>query len=309
MSTLVAAPRKAKPITLHLVLVALLAASFVAIVVYVLGIGLNYYVLPLSDRAFHPLHRQLRPAGSIGMGFGLFSTAIFAVIYVYPLRKKWTWLRNIGTTRHWLDFHIVMGLATPLLVAIHGAFKFGGLAGMAYWIMMAVVVSGIAGRYLYAQIPRSKKDAEISLGELQGTSAELIADLRGQSLIPETAWQPLVTPMRREEALRMPLGRAMGRMLALDMARPFRMAALRRHALPPRERVWTLGGLLASSHPDLERVVTLVQRQSWLGAKICFLDRAGQIFKMWHVVHRPFSYAFLLLLAIHIGMAVWMGFL
>ncbi len=53
----------------------------------------------------------------------------------------------------------------------------------------------------------------------------------------------------------------------------------------------------------------LARRQSWLTAKICFLDRAGQIFKMWHVVHRPFSYAFLLLLAIHIGMALWMGFL
>src|ERR1035438_1327930 len=129
MSTLVAAPRKSKPLTLHKVLVALLAAAFVAIVAYVLAIGANYYVLPLSDRAFHPLHRQLRPVGSVGMGFGIFSTAIFAAIYVYPLRKKWTWLRNIGTTRNWLDFHIVMGLAVPVLVAIHGAFKFGGLAG------------------------------------------------------------------------------------------------------------------------------------------------------------------------------------
>jgi hypothetical protein len=309
MSTLVAAPRKSKPITLHTVLVALMSAAFLGIVVYVLAIGLNYYLLPLSDRAFHPLHRQLRPAGSVGLGFGIFSTAIFAVIYVYPLRKKWAWLRGIGKTKHWLDFHIVMGLAAPLLVAIHGAFKFGGLAGMAYWIMMAVVISGIVGRYLYAQIPRSKKDAELSLAELQSTSSQLSEDLRSQNLIAEAVWQPLVTPMRREEALKMPLGRAMGRMLALDMARPFRMAALRRHGLPPAERIWTLGGLMASSHPDLERVVALVQRQSWLGAKICFLDRAGQIFKMWHVVHRPFSYAFLLLLAIHIGMAMWMGFL
>ncbi len=309
MSTLVAVPARSKPITFHTVLVALLSLAFVGIVGYVLAIGLNYYVLPLSDRAFHPLHRQLRPVGSIGLGFGIFSTAIFAVIYIYPLRKKWAWLRSIGTTRHWLDFHIVMGIATPLLVAIHGAFKFGGIAGMAYWIMMAVVISGIAGRYLYAQIPRSKKDAELSLAELQNSSEALIGDLRGQSLIPEAAWLPLVTPMSRAEALRMPLGKAMGRMLALDLARPFRMAALRRHALPAGERFSTLGGLLASSHPDLERVVTLVRRESWLAAKICFLDRAGQIFKMWHVVHRPFSFAFLLLLAIHVGMAMWMGFL
>ena len=38
------------------------------------------------------------------------------------------------------------------------------------------------------------------------------------------------------------------------------------------------------SHPDLEQVVALARRQSWLTAEICFLDRAGQIFKMWRVV-------------------------
>lgn len=304
-----ATPKKTRPITLHTILVAALACALLAIFVYVFAIGLSYYFLPLDARTFHPLHRQLRPTGPVGMGFGVLSTLLFAAIYVYPLRKKWAWLRRIGTTRHWLDFHIVMGLAAPLLVALHSAFKFGGLAGMAYWIMMAVVASGIVGRYLYAQIPRSKKDAEVSLAELQRTSVQLAADLHSQNLIAEEVWLPLVTPVRREDVWRMSLGGALARMLALDLARPFRMAALRRQGLSPAERVRTLGGLLASRHDDLERVVGLARRQSWLTAKICFLDRAGQIFKMWHVVHRPFSYAFLLLLAIHIGMAVWMGFL
>ncbi len=307
-SALAVAPKKSRTITPHAVLVATMACALLAIFVYVLAIGWSYYFLTLDDRPFHPLHRMLRPAGRVGIGFGVFSTALFAAIYVYPLRKKWKWLRSIGTTRHWLDFHIVMGLAAPLLVALHSAFKFGGLAGMAYWIMMAVVVSGIVGRYLYAQIPRSRKDAEISLAELQKMNAQLGEDLRSQRLIGEGVWRPLVVPIQREEALQMPLWKALAKMLVLDVARPFRMAALRRQVLLPWERVWTLGGLLASSHPDLERVVALVRRQSWLTAKICFLNRAGQIFKMWHVVHRPFSYAFLLLLAIHIGMATWMGF-
>jgi hypothetical protein len=218
------------------------------------------------------------------------------------------WLRRIGSTRHWLDFHIVMGLAVSFHVALHSAFKFGGLAGMAYWIMLAVVASGIVGRYLYAQIPRSRKDAELSLAELQKMSSQLGEYLHNQKLIAERVWRPLVSSVRREEALQMSLGRALGRMFVLDLARPFRVAALRRQVLSPWERVRTLSGLLASGHPDLERVVGLARRQSWLTAKICFLDRAGQIFKMWHVVHRPFSYAFLLLLAIHIGMAMWIGF-
>jgi len=308
-AVLAAAPRKTRRITMHRLAVTALACLLFGIFVYVLVLGSNYYLTPIADRPAHPLHHQMRPAGRIGIGFGVFSTALFAAIFVYPLRKQWTWLRNIGTTKHWLDFHIVMGLAAPFLVALHSAFKFGGLAGMAYWIMLSVVASGIVGRYLYAQIPRSRKDAELSLVELQGLNSQLGEDLHSQRLIAEDIWRPLVNPLLRDEALRMPLGKALWLMLVLDLARPFRMAALRRQALSPWERVRTLGGLLASSHPDLEQVVAVARRQSWLAAKICFLDRAGQLFKLWHVVHRPFSYSFLLLLAIHIGVATWMGFL
>ena len=309
MNAVAAAPRKSFKVTPHGVTVALFASAIFGLLVYALFVGRSYYFLPLADRPLNELHRDLRPAGPIGISFGVLSTLLFAAIYGYPLRKRWTWLRKIGTTRHWLDFHIVMGLAAPALVALHSAFKFGGLAGMAYWIMLAVVASGLVGRYFYAQIPRSRKDAELSLAELNRMNLELSEDLRSQNIVAEEVWRPLVTPVRREEALRMPVVESIARMLTLDLARPFRMAALRRRALSGWDHARTLGGLLPSSHPELERVVALVRRQSWLTAKISFLDRAGQIFKMWHVVHRPFSGAFVTLVAIHIGMAIWMGFL
>jgi hypothetical protein len=308
MNAVAAVPRKPPSVTPHTVAVAVFALAFLAMFVYALFVGRSYYFLPLADRPLNDLHRDLRPAGPVGIGFGVLSTLLFAAIYVYPLRKRWAWLRNIGTTRHWLDFHIVMGLAAPALVALHSAFKFGGLAGMAYWIMLAVVASGLVGRYFYAQIPRSKKDAELSLAELHRMNAELSQDLRAQNIVPEEVWRPLVAPIRREEALRMPLAKSIARMLALDVARPFRLAALRRKALSGWDHARTLGGLLPSIHPDLERVVALVRRQSWLTAKVCFLDRAGQIFKMWHVVHLPFSATFVVLVVVHIGMAIWMGF-
>jgi hypothetical protein len=309
MNAVAVAPRKSSKVTPHGVAVALFTLAFVALFAYAMFIGRSYYFLPLADRPLNDMHRDLRPAGRIGIGFGVLSTVLFAAIYVYPLRKRWTWLRKIGTTRHWLDFHIVMGLAAPAVVALHSAFKFGGLAGMAYWIMLAVVASGLVGRYFYAQFPRSKKDAELSLSELERMNQELSEDLHSQNVVLEKVWRPLVTPVRREEALRMALVKSIARMLALDLARPFRMAALRRKALSGWDHAWTLGGLLPSRHPERERVVALVRGQSWLTAKICFLDRAGQIFKLWHVVHRPFSGAFVTLVATHIGMAIWMGFL
>ena len=39
----------------------------------------------------------------------------------------------------------------------------GGMAGVAFWIMTAVALSGVVGRYLYAQIPRSLNAAVSAL--------------------------------------------------------------------------------------------------------------------------------------------------
>ena len=80
---------------------------------------------------------------------------MFFVIYLYPLRKRWGWLGSQGNSRHWLDFHVVLGTAAPLVIALHSSFKFGGIAGMAFWIMTAVTLSGFIGRYLYSQIPEN----------------------------------------------------------------------------------------------------------------------------------------------------------
>ncbi|MCP6726220.1 hypothetical protein NL526_29605, partial [Klebsiella pneumoniae] len=76
------------------------------------------------------------------------------------------WLNRLGSARHWLDFHVILGLTAPVIIAFHASFKFHGIAGVAFWIMLSVAVSGVVGRYVYAQIPRSLSSAELSLKEL-----------------------------------------------------------------------------------------------------------------------------------------------
>ena len=92
---------------------------------------------------------------------------MFLAIFLYPLRKRWAWLGAQGSSRHWLDIHVLMGLTAPFIIAFHSTLKFKGIAGMAFWIMFAVSVSGVVGRYLYAQIPRRVTTAELSMKELQ----------------------------------------------------------------------------------------------------------------------------------------------
>src|SRR5260370_32636554 len=135
--------------------------------------GLDYYTLGSGERPFSPKHALLRPSGAIGVNLGVFGVLLFFLIYLYPLRKKWGWLGRQGNSRHWLDFHVILGSAAPVVIALHSSFKFGGISGMAFRVMAMVTTRGFIGRYLYSQIPRSLNAAELSIHEIQDMEGRL----------------------------------------------------------------------------------------------------------------------------------------
>src|SRR5580704_17818663 len=96
-----------------------LAAAWMASTIFVAGFviyGFDYYTLGSTERPFSPKHALLRPSGAIGVNLGVFGVLLFFLIYLYPLRKKWGWLSRQGNSRHWLDFHVVLGTAAPLVI-------------------------------------------------------------------------------------------------------------------------------------------------------------------------------------------------
>jgi hypothetical protein len=285
------------------------SVSAAALILSLALYGANYYWLSMAERPHSPKHALLRPSGSIGIRLGMLGVVLFFGIYLYYFRKRWKWLNRIGSARHWLDFHVVMGLTAPVLIAFHAAFKFRGMAGMAFWIMAAVALSGVVGRYLYAQIPRSLNAAEMTWQELETSRDRLEQTLSAQKLFAPEALRAALHMSEPELVSRMSLFSAMGLMLVLDLARPFRVAALRRKVLGLAGGFRTAGGLLSSGNRELEWTIALVRKQSTLRKKMLFLARSQQIFHLWHVVHRPFSYAFVVLALIHIGAALLLGYL
>jgi hypothetical protein len=271
--------------------------------------GFDYYRLSLAERPLSPKHFLLRPSGTIGIQLGIFGTLLFFTIYLYYFRKRWKWLGQIGISRHWLDFHVVLGLTAPVVIAFHAAFKFRGMAGMAFWIMLAVALSGVIGRYFYAQIPRSINTAEISWKELESARAELESQLSSQKLVSPADVRAVLRLPPPERASKMGVMSAFLTMLLLDLRRPFQVASLRRQVLGFGGTLRTLFGLLPSGNRELEHMIDIVRGQSTLSKKMLFLSRSQQVFHLWHVVHRPFSYAFALLAFIHIVTAMLLGYL
>ena len=68
-------------------------------------------------------------------------------------------------------------------------------------------------------------------------------------------------------------------------------------------------GMLSPRDFLLEEVILLARKQAVLSRRILFLSHAQQVFKLWHVVHKPFSYAFAVLALAHIVVAMMLGFL
>lgn len=278
-----------------------------ALVVALTSYGLDYYLLDSAHRPFSPKHHLLRPSGSLGLTLGLFGLAIFVVIFLYPLRKRWPWLKRQGITRHWLDFHILLGLLAPFVIAFHSSFKFRGLAGMAFWIMSAVALSGVVGRYLYAQIPRSLSAAELSLQEARETQGQLTQQLATQKVVPSSELEPLFRLPSVEIVQSEPMILILCSMVLIDLRRELRIARLRLHAVDRWRAVMTLAGLLPSGLSGLERVIDTARRQATLSKRVLFLSRSHQVFHLWHVIHRPFSYSFAVLAALHIMVVVLFG--
>src|SRR5690349_4184266 len=185
-----------------------LATGYVIVTAFLLALtiyGWDYYTLSAADRPFSPKHALLKPSGRIGLDLGFLGMGVFFAIFLYPLRKRWTWLMKIGSTKRWLDIHVLLGLSAPFIIAFHSSFKFKGFAGIAFWIMTAVSASGIVGRYLYSQIPRRVNAAELTRKETQELQEQLSRQLNEQKLLPQADIRQTLRLPSAETVARLPI--------------------------------------------------------------------------------------------------------
>jgi hypothetical protein len=279
-----------------------------AVVLVIAGYGYDYYTLSATQRPFSPKHDLLRPSGTIGIRLGMLGVLMFFLIYLYPLRKKWGWLGRQGNSRHWLDFHIVLGTTAPVIIAFHSSFKFGNIAGMAFWSMLMVTLSGFVGRYLYSQIPRSLNAAELSMREMQDREAALKKELAEQRATFGFAVDALYELPSAAEVARTPAIASLISMVFIDFERPFRTSLIRLKQAGFFAWLFSFFGFLPTRNHRLERGIRVAKAEAKLSKSIAFLSRTQRIFQLWHVIHRPFSYAFAIMAIIHIGLALFMGY-
>lgn len=111
--------------------------------------------------------RYLVAESGIGYWLGILGGSMMLLMLVYPVRKMHPNWRFIGSVKSWFRLHMFFGIAGPVLVIFHSGYELGSLnSRVAFFSMLIVAASGLAGRYFYRHIHHGLYGSKIRFEEL-----------------------------------------------------------------------------------------------------------------------------------------------
>lgn len=281
--------------TVHRIYVYTLSSIVVIVFLYLAIKGYSYYSTPLEERFYHPDHENFKPSGFYGHGLGIVGTLlIFIGVVMYIARKRYLFLGRFGRLKYWLEFHIFLCSLGPVMVLFHTAFKFGGIVSIAFWSMVAVVLSGIIGRFIYIQIPRSIEGEELSLGEIKALKVNIETILKNNYQLDEQSYADVLGAINSSN--RKPEGSFMSSFI--------------QQFFEDRKVIRQVKTLLKKNglnKKDSREVLRLVKEEIKLNNRIQRLQTMQKLFRYWHVAHLPFALIMLIIVLLHIGVTIAFG--
>lgn len=263
--------------TLHKFYIGSMALVVILTTIFLGWTGYDFYQLPSEERFYHPHYDWFKPSGAFGHGLGIVGTLmiLFGVV-IYIARKKYGFLEHLIRIKYLLEFHIFLCTLGPILVLFHTSFKFNGIVSIAFWSMVAVVASGVVGRFIYVRIPRNIQGQEIGLEQLNLVHQNLKLELQYLGLFRQ---EELDRILRSENQTRGSLAEA-------------------RKLLKSKE----------IENADQVKILKLLKEERKLKNRIKNLSKMQELFKYWHVAHKPFALIMLVIVVIHVIVTLALGY-
>jgi hypothetical protein len=131
---------------------------------------------------------HLTPESGVGYWLGIGGASAMLLLLGYPLRKRLTGLKILGSVTGWFRVHMMLGVIGPALILLHANFKLGSLnSNVALLAMLTVASSGLIGRYLYGRIHLGLYGRRAQIAELQADVAALKGAIRRSASRPGSA--------------------------------------------------------------------------------------------------------------------------
>lgn len=274
--------------TVHRIYIAVMVLLVIFTFCYLMYYGQSYYGTPLEERFYHDDHKALKASGSMGHGLGIVGTILIIIgVFWYMARKRIRALSRIGVLKYWLEFHIFLCTIGPIMILFHTSFKFGGIVSISFWSMVAVVASGVLGRFIYLQIPRTMQGRELSLQELREMRGGLITALTLDHGLGENILQE-INPETNEKNVG--------------------LISQYLHDLNTLSNARSLLKSRGMNKTQIKSITNILSDELALSRKISRLSTMQKYFKYWHVAHLPFAIIMLVIMIVHVAVTLMFGY-
>jgi hypothetical protein len=244
------------------------------------------------------------PGEGIGYKFGLIGGLAMLALLFYPAFKRSRFFGNGKRAAFWFRWHMLLGIAGPLLIFFHSNFSLGAMnSNVALFTMILVAGSGVIGRYIYTQVHTGLSGARLEVGGLLTQSARLMLgveeDVGGSGgLVAKAMADFSVRATPKRVALLTTLLNTLVMPWHRMRARNEIMKQVNKAVAANRvQRGWS--AMEAKSHGTIARNHV----NEFLGA----VSRAAQfafwerMFALWHILHVPLFFLLLVSGVIHVA--------
>jgi len=247
-----------------------------------------------------PTERFIGPTSGTGYALGIVGGSLMLVLLLYPLRKKARWLAKAGSVQSWFQVHILFGVVGPICVLYHANFSFGAAnSNVALWLMLAILGSGLLGRYFYSKIHDGLSGHETDYAELKANAERL------RTVTPSVTFMPeLLTRLAAEEqrllqdSVRCPV-----------LVRPFYIAwrsllarlRLNRHVKRAMAAASTQSALIDAHRARLQQTAfAYIDRRMSATQSVAEYQSYANLFSWWHLLHLPLYLMMLVAGIVHV---------
>lgn len=237
-----------------------------------------------------------------GYTLGFVSLGCMITLLVYPLRKRFRFLKVIGPLPKWFRAHMVLGITAPIAALYHSSFQLGSLnSRIALFSALAVSGSGLVGRFIYSKIHRGLYGRKATLKELLaqvklttpgvGRLGTFMPEL--QARLTHFDKEVLVPPKGILECIKLPFVLAVKCRLQY-----FRLSRFTRLTLAYKAK---RSGTFAEHAPRLERIIRLhIRNHLQHVQRVATFIAYERLFALWHKIHVPFFVLLVVCVIVHL---------
>ena len=246
---------------------------------------------------------QFTPSEGPGYMFGIIGATLLLVLLLYPLRKRFKFMNDMGSAPAWFRVHMVLGIVGPVFILFHSNFSLGATnSNVALFSMLIVALSGIAGRYIYGKIHNGLYGARTELQDLlrgatalmtvierdvggaKGSIAKELTDFGVRALRPCCS-----LPSSLVQATVLPFSIRFARARILVAVRKSIKANAVTYSWTRREKRLHFSQARLHVESYLDGIVKASQ--------LSFYER---LFGMWHVLHIPLFFLLIITGVVHV---------